>query len=56
MDNECSNYRSHRHLVACNCCQNNFKTFNDREVRCSACCRSTEGKLKTYTFEKIKKN
>ena len=36
-------------------CQNDFKTFNDREIRCSVCCRSIERKLKTNTFEKLKK-
>ena len=30
--NNCSNYRSHRLLVACNYCQNDFKTFNDRDA------------------------
>ena len=52
VDDECSNYRSHRLLVTCNNCQNDFKTFNDREVRCSSCCQSIERKLKTFTFEK----
>ena len=55
VDNKCSNYRSHRLLLTCNYCQNDFKTFNDREVRCSSCCRLIEQKLKTYTFEKLKK-
>ena len=55
VDNKCSNYRSHRVLITCNFCQNVFKTFNNREVRCSVCCRSIERKLKTYTFEKLKK-
>ena len=54
VDNRCSNYQSHRLLVTCNFCQNDFKTFNDRQVRCSLCCRSIERKLKTYTFEKLK--
>ena len=49
------NYRSHRLLVTCNYCQNNFKTFNNGDVRCSSCCRLIERKLKTYTFEKLKK-
>ena len=55
VDNKCSNYRSHKLLVTCNYCQRNFKTFDDREVRCSSCCQSIEQKLKTYTFEKLKK-
>ena len=55
VDNKCSNYQAHRILLTCNYCQNDFKTFNDREVRCSLCCRSIERKLKTYTFEKLKK-
>ena len=55
VDNKSSNYRSHRLLVICNYCQKDFKTFNNRDVRCSSCCRSNEGKLKTYTFEKFKK-
>ena len=55
VDGVCSNYRSHRLLVTCNYCQNDFKTFNDRQVRCSVCCQLIECKLKTYTFEKLKK-
>ena len=55
VDNKCSNYQTHRHLLTCNYCQNDFKTFNDREVRCSLCCRSIERKLKKYTSEKLKK-
>ena len=53
-DGVCSNYRSHKLLVTCNYCQKDFKTFNDRQVRCSVCCQSIERKLKTYTFEKLK--
>ena len=53
--NICSNHRSHILLVTCNYCQNDFKTFTDREIGCSACCQSIESKLKTYTFEKFKK-
>ena len=34
VDGVCSNYRSHRLLVTCNYCQKDFKTFNDRQVRC----------------------
>ena len=55
LDNKCSNHQSHRLLVTCNYCQNDFKTFNNRDVRCSFCCRLIESKLKTYTFEKLKK-
>ena len=53
--NKCSHHRSHRLSITGNYCQNDFKTFNDREVRCSSCCRLIECKLKTYTFEKLKK-
>ena len=52
--NKCSHHRSHRLSITCNYCQNDFKTFNDREVRCSSCCRLIECKLKTDTFEKLK--
>ena len=55
VDGVCSNYRSHKLLVTCNYCQKYFKTFNNRQVRCSSCCQSIEQKLKTYTFEKLKK-
>ena len=55
VDNKCSNHRSHRLLVTCNYCQNVFQTFNDRELRCSVCCRLFEQKIKTYTFDKLKK-
>ena len=55
VDNKCSNHRSHKLLLTCNYCQNDFKTFNGREVRCSVCCRSIERKLEIYTFEKFKK-
>ena len=55
VDNKCSNYRSHRLLVTRNYCQKDFKTFNNRHIRCSSCCRLIEHKLKTYTFEKLKK-
>ena len=54
-DNKCSNYQSHRLLVTCNYCQKDFKTFINRQVSCSSCCRLIESKLKTYTFEKSKK-
>ena len=54
-DNKCSNHRSHRLLLLCNYCQNDFKTFTDTEVRCSSGCRLIEQKLKTYIFEKLKK-
>ena len=55
VDNNCSNHRSHRLLVTCNYCQNDFKTFNNRQVRCPSCCRLIEQKLKTYTFDKLRK-
>ena len=32
VDNICSNHRSHRTVITCNVCQNDFKTFNTREV------------------------
>ena len=55
VDDVCSNQRSHRLLVTCNYCQNDFKTFNSRKVRCSLCCLLIESELKTYAFEKLKK-
>ena len=55
VDKICSNHRSHRFVITCNFCQNDFKTFNTKKVRCSSCCRLIERKLKTYTFEKLKK-
>ena len=55
IDGVCSNCRSHKLLVTCNYCQKDFKTFNNRDVRCSSCCRLIEKKLKIYTFEKLKK-
>ena len=55
MENICSNYRSDRLLVTCIYCRNNFETINDRKVRCLSCFDSIERKLKTYTFEKLKK-
>ena len=55
VDGVCSNHRSHKLLVTCNYCQKDFKTFNNRQVRCSSCCQSIEPTLKTYTFEKLKK-
>ena len=54
VDNKGSNYRSHRLLVTCNYCQNDFKNFSNRELRCSSGCHLIERKLKTYTFEKLK--
>ena len=53
-DNICSNNRSNRLLITCNFCQSNFKTFNERKIGCSVCCRLIESKLKTHTFEKFK--
>ena len=55
LDGVCSNYRSHKLLVTCKYCQKDFKTFNNRQVRCSSCCQSIEQKLKTFTFDKLKK-
>ena len=55
LDGVCSNHQSHRLLVTCNYCQNDFKTFNSRKVRCSPCCRLIERKLNAYIFEKVKK-
>ena len=55
VNNKCYNYQSHRLLVTCNYCQKDFKTLNDREVRCSSCCQLIEQKMKTYTFDKLKK-
>ena len=55
VDNRCSNHRSHRLLVTCNYCQKDSKTYSNRQVRCSSCCRLIEQKLKTFTFEKLKK-
>ena len=49
------NHRSYKLVVTCNYYQNHFKTFNDREVRCSSCCQLIKRNLKTYTFEKLKK-
>ena len=42
VDNKCSNHRSRRILVTCTFCQNGFKTFNNRDLRCSSCCRLIE--------------
>ena len=55
VDGVCSNHQLHKILVTCNYCQKDFKTFDNREVRCSSCCRLFEKKLKTYTFDKLKK-
>ena len=55
VDDVCSNYQPHRLLVTCNHCQKDLKTFDNRQVRCSSCCQSIERKLKTYTFEILKK-
>ena len=43
-DDKCSNRQSHRLLVTSSFCQNDFKTFNNRQVRCSSCCRLIERK------------
>ena len=42
-------------LVTGNYCQNDFKMFNTREVRCLTFCWSIKRKLKTYTLEEFKK-
>ena len=55
VDNKCCNHRSQRTLVTCNYCQNSFKTFKNRQVKCSSCFRLIQRKLKTYTFDKLKK-
>ena len=55
IDGECSSYQSHRLLVTCNYCQRDFKTFDNRQVRCSSYCQSIEQNLKTNTFDKLKK-
>ena len=39
------NYQSHKLLVTCIYCQKDFKTFDNRKVRCSSCCRLIERKL-----------
>ena len=54
-NNLCTHHLSHGTVIACNFCQNNFKTFNDREVRFSAFCWSTKRKLNTYNLEELKK-
>ena len=55
VDGVCSIHQSHKLLVTCNFCQKDFKTFDNRKVRCSSCCRLIEQKLKTYAFDKLKK-
>ena len=54
VNNICSHHRTHRLLVTSDYCQKDFKTFNDREVRCSSCRWSIKCNLKTLTFEKLK--
>ena len=34
----CSGQLLHRRLVKCNCCERDFRTLSDRQVRCSLCC------------------
>ena len=34
-----SNNQPHRFLITCSYCQKDFKTIDNREVRCSSCCR-----------------
>ena len=48
----CSELLSRRILVTCNICQNEFKTFNTREVRRSACCLSIEKLHRRGIFKK----
>ena len=55
VDGLCSNHHSHKILVTCNYCQKDFKTYDNKKVRCSFCCGLIESKLKTYTFEILKK-
>ena len=55
LNNKCSNNQPHRFLITCNYCQKDFKTIGNREIRCSSGCQSIERKLKTYTFENLKK-
>ena len=55
VDGVCSNDESHRLLVTCNYFQKDFKTFDNKKVRCSSCCGLIERKLKTNAFEKLKK-
>ena len=55
VDGVCSNHQSHKLLGTGNYCQKDFKTFDNRKIRCSSCCRLIEQKLKTFTFEKLKK-
>ena len=54
-NNKCSNNQPHRFLITYSYCQKDFKTIDNGEVRCSSCCRLIEQKLKTFTFEKLKK-
>ena len=54
-NNICSEHLWHRIFVACNPCQNNFRTLSSGDVRCSTCCWSIERKLKAYTVEELKK-
>ena len=54
-NNICSQYLSHRILVTYNYCQNDFKTFDTGNVRCSACCCSIERKLKNTPSRNFKK-
>ena len=51
VDNKCSNYQSHRRLVTCKNCQNDFKQFNTKKFSCSNCCQLIERELKTYAFD-----
>ena len=55
-NNICSQHQSHRILVTCTFCQNDFRTFNTTEVRCLDCCWLTERKMKKYTLEESEKS
>ena len=50
IDDVCSNHQSHKLLVTCNYCQKDFKTYSNRQVRCSSCCRLIEQKLKKHSL------
>ena len=49
---KCFQLLSHRILVTCTYCQNDFRTFT---VRYSACCWLIERKVKTKILEELKK-
>ena len=49
-NNKCSNNQPHIFLITCSYCQKDFKTIDNREVRCSSCCCLIEQKLKNIHF------